>query len=126
MRENETMPVIRIETQHYNMTFEADTVELFGKPRHIEFLWDGNEKILCVVITEKHTRYSTRLPVSRKRDSLYHIKVHEPFIVKQLAEKLGWEPGRCYETAGTYDPEKKVACFPLAQAEAAGGWENAY
>ena len=66
MRENETNPVIRIETHHHHMTFETETMELLGKPRHLEFLWNDEEKVLCVVIAEKHTRYSTTLPVPRK------------------------------------------------------------
>ena len=125
MRDNENAPVIRIETRHFHITFETDTMELLGKPRHMEFLWDNEENILSAVIVEKHTRFSTRLPTPRKKDALHPTKVHEPCIVKELVEKLGWESGRCYEITGTYDPDKKTADFPLAQAEDAGGWENA-
>ena len=126
MRDNESVPLIRIETQYHNITFEPDTMELLDKPRHIEFLWDGDEKVLNVLITEKHSRYSTRLPDPRKRDALHPTKVYEPCIVKELAQKLGWKHGRCYEAAGTYSPEKRTVYFPLTQAEEIGGWENAY
>ena len=126
MHDNDRIPVIRIETHRYNMTFEPDTMEILGNPRHIEFLWDGGDKVLSAVIAEKHTRYSTRLPVPRKKDALHPTKIAEPCIVRQLAEALGWEPGRCYEAAGGYDEEKKIARFTLSDAQEAGGWENAY
>ena len=126
MRDNDLIPVIRIETRSHNMTFEADTMELIGRPRHLEFLWDDDEKMLCVVIVPKHTRYSTRLPETRKKDSLHPTKVQESHIVKALANKLGWEKGRCYEITGTYDAGKRAVYFPLSQAEDIGGWEYAF
>jgi len=89
---------------------------LLAKPKFVQFLYEGNKKLLLMVGNNEKLPGSLAVPKSVYTERKKYLRICHKHLTEAFALRLGWDQEKSYNVAGIMNPHINMVVFELANA----------
>jgi len=110
------LPLVRFGLKEGCVYFNHAILKLLGNPKYVQFLYDGDRKLLLVAGNNEKLPYSLAVPKKVYQNSMKDFRICHKHLNDAFTLRLGWDRNENYSVTGALNPHINMVVFELERA----------
>lgn len=116
MEKRESIPLVRFGFREEKIYFNHAILTLLGNPKFVQFLYDGNRKLLFVAGNNEKLPSSLPVPAEVYKHNLKDFRICHKHFAEAFICRLNLDRNKNYSVNGEFNPHIGMVVFELERA----------